>query len=217
MKTAIIIGATGLVGSDLTRQLLAHPDYSKVIVFVRHATGLTDAKLTERIVDFEQIETWKEEIRGDVLFSALGTTLDKAGSKQAQYRVDYTFQYQVAAAAATNGVPCLVLISAAGASERSMIFYSRMKGELDRDVKKLPFQRLRIIKPGILKGTRVESRPTEEISIRAMQVLGKLPLIRKYRPVPATTVATAMIKAAAMEEPGFRKFELEEVFTLARQ
>jgi uncharacterized protein YbjT (DUF2867 family) len=217
MKTAIIIGATGLVGSDLTRQLLVHPDYSKVIVFVRHATGLTDAKLTERIVDFEQIETWKEEIRGDVLFSALGTTLDKAGSKQAQYRVDYTFQYQVAAAAATNGVPCLVLISAAGASERSMIFYSRMKGELDRDVKKLPFQRLRIIKPGILKGTRVESRPTEEISIRAMQVLGKLPLIRKYRPVPATTVATAMIKAAAMEEPGFRKFELEEVFTLARQ
>lgn len=217
MKTAIIIGATGLVGSDLTRQLLVHPDYSKVIVFVRHATGLTDAKLTERIVDFEQIETWKEEIRGDVLFSALGTTLDKAGSKQAQYRVDHTFQYQVAAAAATNGVPCLVLISAAGASERSMIFYSRMKGELDRDVKKLPFQRLRIIKPGILKGTRVESRPTEEISIRAMQVLGKLPLIRKYRPVPATTVATAMIKAAAMEEPGFRKFELEEVFTLARQ
>jgi len=217
MKTAIIIGATGLVGSDLTRQLLVHPDYSKVIVFVRHATGLTDAKLTERIVDFEQIETWKEEIRGDVLFSALGTTLDKAGSKQAQYRVDYTFQYQVAAAAATTGVPCLVLISAAGASERSMIFYSRMKGELDRDVKKLPFQRLRIIKPGILKGTRVESRPTEEISIRAMQVLGKLPLIRKYRPVPATTVATAMIKAAAMEEPGFRKFELEEVFTLARQ
>lgn len=216
MKTAIIIGATGLVGSDLTRQLLVHPDYSKVIVFVRHATGLTDAKLTERIVDFEQIETWKEEIRGDVLFSALGTTLDKAGSKKAQYRVDYTFQYQVASAAATNGVPCLVLISAAGASERSMIFYSRMKGELDRDVKKLPFQRLRIIKPGILKGTRVESRPTEEISIRAMQVLGKLPFIRKYLPVPATTVATAMIKAASMEESGFREFELEEVFTLAK-
>lgn len=215
MKTAIIIGATGLVGSDLTRQLLVHPDYSKVIVFVRRSTGLTDAKLTERIVDFEQIETWKEEIRGDVLFSALGTTLDKAGSKQAQYQVDYTFQYQVAAAAATNGVPCLVLISAAGASERSMIFYSRMKGELDREVKKLPFQRLRIIKPGILKGKRVESRPTEEISIRAMQLLGRLPFIRKYRPVPATTVATAMIKAAGMEEPGFREFELEGVFALA--
>jgi uncharacterized protein YbjT (DUF2867 family) len=217
MKTAIVLGATGMVGSELTRQLLEHPDYSTVLVFVRRSTGITHLKLTEHPVDFDKPEQWKHLIRGDVLFSAMGTTLNKAGSKAAQYTIDYTYQYNAAAAAASNGVPCYVLISSAGASEKSMIFYSKMKGELDREIKKLPFRCIRILKPGILSGNRTESRPAEAISIRMMTGLGKIPFLKKYRPYPATMVAKAMINAALDETEGVQVFELEDVFTLAKQ
>lgn len=214
MKTAIVIGATGLVGSSLTGQLLEHPEFSKVNVFVRRATHLSHQKLTEHIVDFDKTDDWKHLLQGDVLFSAMGTTLNKAGSKTAQYRIDYTYQYNVAAAAASNGVPAYVLISSAGASESSLIFYSKMKGELDREVKKLPFARIRIIKPGILAGNRAESRPMEALSIKMMNALGKIPLIRKFRPIPASVVARAMIHASLDAEAGVKVFELEEVFKL---
>ena len=117
MKTAIVIGATGLVGSALTSQLLEHPEFSGVKVFVRRSTHLSHQKLREHIVDFDKIDDWKHLLQGDVLFSAMGTTLNKAGSKAAQYRIDYTYQYNVAAAAASNGVPAYVLISSAGASD----------------------------------------------------------------------------------------------------
>lgn len=214
MKTAIVIGATGLVGSSLTNQILEHPEFSGVKVFVRRATHLSHQKLTEHIVDFDKIDDWKHLLQGDVLFSAMGTTLNKAGSKAAQYRIDYTYQYNAAAAAASNGVHCYVLISSAGASESSLIFYSKMKGELDREVKKLPFSRIRIIKPGILAGNRAESRPMEALSIKMMTALGKIPLIRKFRPIPASTVARAMIHASQDTEPGVKVFELEDVFKL---
>jgi uncharacterized protein YbjT (DUF2867 family) len=217
MKTAIVLGATGMVGSELTRQLLEHPDYSTVLVFVRRSTGITHLKLTEHLVDFEKTDEWKHLIKGDVLFSAMGTTLNKAGSKAAQFRVDYTYQYRVASAAADNGVPCYVLISSAGASEKSMIFYSKMKGELDRDIRKLSFLRTRIIKPGILSGNRSESRPAEAISISMMAALGRIPFIRKYRPYPATMVAKAMINAALDETAEIRVYELEGVFDLAKK
>jgi len=216
MKTAIVIGATGLVGSSLTNQLLEHPEYSGVSVFVRRSTNLSHQKLTEHIVDFDKTDDWKHLLQGDVLFSAMGTTLNKAGSKAAQYRIDYTYQYNVAAAAASNGVPAYVLISSAGASESSLIFYSKMKGELDREVKKLPFSRIRIIKPGILAGNRAESRPMEALSIKMMTALGKIPLIRKFRPIPASVVARAMIQAAVDSEAGVKAYELEEVFTLGQ-
>lgn len=215
MKTALVTGATGLVGSALIRQLLDHPSYGKVIAFVRKPSGLTHEKLEERVVDFEKIGEWKDALRGDVLFSSMGTTLAKARSKEGQWRVDYTYQYGVAGAAAANGTGCLVLISSAGASDRSMIFYSRMKGELDREVKKLGFPRVRILKPGILAGKRGESRPLEEISIRVMTTLGKIPFLRRYRPYPDHVVASAMIRAAEIEETGCAEYELDEIFGLA--
>jgi uncharacterized protein YbjT (DUF2867 family) len=215
MKTAIVIGATGLVGSEVTRQLLEHPEYGKVIVLVRRTTGISHPKLEEHIVDFDKPEEWKDLVKGDVLFSAMGTTLNKAGSKAAQYRIDYTYQYHVAAAAAANDVPCYVLISSAGASENSLIFYSKMKGELDRNVKKLPFTRIRILKPGILAGKRTESRPMEALSIQMMTLLGKIPFLSKYKPYPAPIVAKAMIRSEMTGQSGAVVYELEKIFELA--
>src|SRR5690349_10962018 len=138
--TAIVIGATGLVGSELVQQLLDDERFSLVKIFVRRSFGKQHPKLEEHIIDFDKIHEWGHLVSGDVLFSALGTTLKQAGGKEAQYRIDYNYQYDVADAAAKNKVPVYVLVSSAMANVDSKIFYTRMKGELERDIKKLPFQ-----------------------------------------------------------------------------
>src|ERR1700761_7880367 len=119
MKTAIVIGATGLVGKQLVQQLLKDTRFEQVKIFVRKSTGISNSKLQEHVVDFDQPDTFKRALTGDVLYSALGTTLSAAGSKDAQYKVDYTYQYQVAKTAAANGVKEYVLISAAGSAPDS--------------------------------------------------------------------------------------------------
>ena len=130
MKKAIVIGATGLVGSELI-QLLIHDEYfTGIVSLVRRASGITDPKLTERIINFDEPATWKKHVTGDVLFSALGTTIALAKTKEEQYKVDFTYQFTVAKIAAQNGVTHYVLVSAAGASSTAKPFYMKMKGEL---------------------------------------------------------------------------------------
>ncbi len=131
MKTALVIGATGLTGKFITRYLLAAEVYDKVITFTRQAVDEEHPKLTNHVVDFDAVDEWAKLLKGDDLFSALGTTRKQAGSKRAQYKVDYTYQADVISAAAGNGVKRLFLISSPQATPRSPIFYNRMKGELD--------------------------------------------------------------------------------------
>lgn len=215
MKTAMVIGATGLVGKELVGQLLEDGRFGRVLVFVRRATGRTHPKLEEHLVDFNHPAGWRDLMRGDVLFSAMGTTIGKAGSQEAQYKIDYTYQYDAAQAAAENGVPTYVLVSSAGANARSRIFYSRMKGELEEAVKGLPFSQIRIIQPGILAGDREEFRLGERIGIGVMSVLGHVPGLTAYKPYPASVVARAMVHAALNEEGRIRTYNLKEVFRLA--
>lgn len=216
MKNAVILGATGLVGSELLKLVLDDPYFDKVVILVRRESGISHPKLKEEIVDFKNPERWNLKVQGHVLFSAMGTTLAKAGSKKAQYEVDYTYQYEVAKSAAENGIPEYVLVSAPGASPKSMIFYSRIKGELDRDVEKLPFRRIVLIKPSILSGNRDEERRGEELGIKIMNKMKKVPFVKKYRPIEGVTVARAMINAVKLNDNRrIREYELEEVFELA--
>jgi uncharacterized protein YbjT (DUF2867 family) len=215
MKTALVIGATGLVGKELVRQLLEDGRFGRVIVLVRRSTGRSHPRLEEHLVDFDNPPGWRHLVRGDVLFSAMGTTLKKAGSQEAQYKIDYTYQYDAARAAAENGVPAYVLVSSAGANARSRIFYSRMKGELEDAVKGLPFSFIRIIQPGILAGGREEFRLGERIGIGVMSVLGQVPGLTAYKPYHASVVARALINAALNEEGRIRTYNLKEVFRLA--
>lgn len=216
-KRALILGATGLVGGHLVTFLLNDDRYERVTVFVRRSTGILHPKLTEHTVDFDNPGQWEALVTGDDLFSCLGTTIKKAGSKDAQYRIDYTYQYRTAKGAANNGVSTYVLVSSSGANPHSRIFYSRIKGELDRDVKGLPFKTLCILKPSVLMGEREEKRRGESIGVFLGTILIPLiPPLRKYRPIPAETVAKAMIKAA--NDPDRRaisEYELEEIFALA--
>ena len=192
-KTAIVIGATGLVGSHLVKLLLDNNDYERVNIFVRRPTGLTHPKLTEYIVDFDQRTTWRDQVKGDVLLSVLGTTLRQAGSKKAQYEVDYQYQYNTAVTAATNGVRDYVLVSAQNANLDSSFFYSRMKGELEDAVTKLPFKNIVIMRPGLLYGKRESFRKRETLAIALFNALNKFGLMRKWKPIHGKDVAKAML------------------------
>jgi len=215
MKTAIIAGATGLVGGHLLEQVLDDPYFDEVIIFVRRTTGIDHPKLTEHIVNFDKPGEWKDRVKGDILFSAMGTTLKQAGSKEAQKKVDYTYQYEMAKMAAENGVQDYVLVSTPGASPNSMVFYTRIRGELDRDVKKLDFNRIIILKPSVLDGKRELKRRGEEIGIKLGNLLKGIPGLKKYRPIHGKIVARAMIGAVKKEEDaGLREYVLDELFEL---
>lgn len=215
MKKAILIGATGLIGSELLRQLLADSNYSEVMVLSRRKTGVTHVKLKEILLDFDNLTDYKSELIGDVLFSTMGTTIKKAGSQKVQYKIDYTYQYTAARIAADNGIKQLVLLSSAGANAESNVFYSRIKGELDEVVQRLNFNSVAIIRPSMLVGNRKEFRLAEKVFTPIMYAFSWIPGIRKYRPIKDTIVAKAMINSAH-NESGTQLIELEGVFKMAK-
>lgn len=213
--TALVIGATGLVGSQLVDVLLEDPRFTRVVTFARRPLGKAHAKLTHHEVDFRAPETWAERVKGDVLFSALGTTIKAAGSQAAQREVDYTFQYRTAQAAARNGVATLALVSSSGANAKSVVFYSRIKGELERDVQALGFSRVRILRPGLLEGERPERRLGEQLAAPVLRALQWVPGLHALRPVHGRTVARALVQAWAEGGPGATVHGPEDVFRLA--
>jgi uncharacterized protein YbjT (DUF2867 family) len=214
-KTVNVIGATGMVGRELVTQLLQNEEVGKVRIFVRREFNSRHPKIEQHLVDFDNDASWKQFLVGDILFSTMGTTLKQAGSKANQYKVDYTCQYRFAEEASMAGIPVYVLVSSAGASSKSLLFYSRIKGELDDAVQKLPFHKVIILRPSILDGIREKRRPFEEKSIRAMRVISRF-LFKKFRPIPAATVAKAMIRGALGEaEVNSSIVNPEEVFKLA--
>ena len=209
--TAILVGATGLVGSAILALLLGDDRFGAVVVLARRTTGATSPKLREHLVDFDAPSSFTGLLRGDVLFSALGTTLRAAGSREAQYRVDHDTQLRIATAARRNGVPTFVLVSSAGASPRSRVFYSRMKGELERDVEALGFERTRVLRPGLLDGERAEVRMGERVALGLLRPLSPI-LPASARPVRADVVARAAIASAFGLASGVVRYEPEEIF-----
>jgi uncharacterized protein YbjT (DUF2867 family) len=212
---ANVIGATGLIGSFLVRQLIEDTRFSLVRVFSRRALPFSHPKLEVHIISFEKEATWRELLRGDVLFSTLGTTLKTAGSKAAQYRVDFEFQFRFALVGAQNGIPVYVLVSSVGANVKSLNFYSRMKGELDAAVQKLPFKHISIIRPGFLEGPRQEFRIMEKLGMPVMRLVCQLPFLGSWKPIHVAEVSKAMIEAALHNKARVKIYELGDVFKLA--
>ena len=208
---ALIIGATGATGKDLVTQLLADNTYSEVHCFVRKPLALTHPKLRAHVVNFDTPEAWADLLHGDIAFSCLGTTLAVAGSKEAQWRVDYDYQYAFAQQCKANGVPTFVLVSAAMANAQSKVFYNRMKGQLEDAVKALEFTRLIIFQPSILIRSNSD-RGAENFSVKAIHFLNKIGLFKRYRPMPTNVLAQRIRREVATATEGVHTFTLDEIF-----
>ena len=208
---ALIIGATGATGKDLLAKLLEDDTYSEVHCFVRKPMSISHPKLHAHVVDFDTPEAWADLLHGDVAFSCLGTTLAVAGSKDAQWRVDYDYQYAFAEHCKNNGVPTFVLVSAAGATAQSKLFYNRMKWALEEAVKKLNFPRLLIFQPSILIRSN-NDRGAENFSVKAIHFLNKIGLFKRYRPMPTNVLAQRMRREVATATEGVHTFTLDEIF-----
>jgi len=217
MKTAIVIGATGLIGKLLVNTFLNDNRYHIVKVFARKSSGINHPKFEEHIDDFDELENWKQHIIGDELFSAMGTTIRKAKSTTVQYKVDVTYQYEFAKAASENGVKNYFLVSSAGANAKSKLFYMRIKGELEDKVQQLPFNKIRIFRPSLLLGDRPEKRFGEKAAENILKIVVPIfPFLKNQRPIEGEKVADAMIASANKEDSDRTKiYELNEIFELA--
>ena len=203
-KTALLAGATGLIGSHLLPLLLESERYSKVIVVGRKAVPTVHPKLTQVVTDLDKLEDVRLQLIADDVFCCLGTTMKQAGSKEAFYRVDYLFVVKVAALTSSNFASQLMVVSSLGADAESGVYYRKVKGEMEAAVRQLPFRAVHIFRPSLLLGDRPEPRLGERIGAA---VLGALkPLMRgpleKYRPLTGTTVAAAMLRAAGEDGGG---------------
>lgn len=217
-KTALLFGATGLVGKYCLDFLLQSPSYVKVKVFVRKPLEIEHPKLMINIVDFEKLSSYKQLIQGDDLFYCLGTTMKKAGSKVAFKRVDYTYAHQIAEIGAIQKVSQFLLVSAVDADKDSVFFYNRVKGELEDELKLMPYWAIHIFQPSILLGERNENRWGEAIAQRLGRGLDYFlgGLLNKYRPVEADVVAKAMVEAAQGVKKGIHIYPSHVLQQLAK-
>lgn len=208
---ALIIGATGATGKDLVNVLLNDAAYAEVVVFVRRPGGVSHPKLTEVLTDFDKLEDISEFINGDVLFSCLGTTLKAAGSKDKQWHIDYDIPLKFAEIARANGVNCVVLLSAYGASTTSRIFYSKMKGKLEEGIASLAFDQYIIFKPGMLLRKDTD-RSGERIMAGVLKFLNGFGIIKRFRPLPTSILAEKLAKAPKVLTVAKHVIELDKIF-----
>lgn len=218
MPTALVAGATGLVGRRLVTLLLDANSYDRVHVLGRRSTGIADERLAEHEVDFEGLAGSGPSIgRVDHAFCALGTTIRAAGSKAAFRRVDHDFVLAMAECAKAAGARSFVTVSSLGADPSSGNFYLRVKGETERDLAALGLPRLVILRPSLLTGDREEFRAGERAGKIVLELVSPLLIgrLRRVRPVSDVEVARAMLRLAAGSGEGTRIVESEEIRRIA--
>lgn len=211
-KTAIIIGATGLVGRSLVEQLAESSHIEKIITLTRRPVEYESEKVRNHVVDFEHLENHASLFKTDILFSCLGTTKKQAGSIAAQRIVDLNYQVKAAQLAESNGVEHYLVISSSGADENSTNPYLKMKGELEQKVNSLPIKRISIFRPSLLLGPRAEFRLAEKLGSFILPILGIIPGLRRYRPITGEQVAAKMVQVSQQAGQPRECFQLDEIF-----
>jgi len=192
----LVIGATGATGRELVNKLLIDGDFSLVTIFVRTDPNIKHKKLKINVIDFKELEKYKDIIKGDILFSALGTTKKDAGGKDEQHEIDYTYQYEFAKTAAENGVANYSLVSSVGANAKSSFFYPKIKGALEEAVKKLDFKKIDIFQPPMLIRQPDLMRGGEKRGIKILNRLNKIGILKSQKPLAVESLAEKMLKMA---------------------
>jgi len=210
-RTALVAGATGLVGSHLLELLLGDAHWSHVVTVGRRTTSQQHHKLEQRVLDLGELETVSDVPHVDDVFCCLGTTIKQAGSQPAFRLVDHAFVVGLARAGLRAGATQFLLVSAIGADPESRVFYSRVKGETETAIRKLAYQSIQIFRPSLLLGARPEFRLGERITMLGAPVLSALLFgrLRRYRPIQAAAVARAMVTIAHEAPRGPNVFEYD--------
>ncbi len=218
-RTALLVGATGLVGKDCLQLLLADDAWSQVTVLARRRIPSSHPKLVARLVDFDRLSQLSGFPRATDVFCALGTTIATAGSRPEFHKVDFTYVVETARLALVSGARQFLLVSALGADPSSSVFYSRVKGEAEEAVRKLGFGALQVFRPSFLAGERAEKRPLESLGVAVFSALSFALVgpLRRYRPVKSAAVAAAMVRVARREPPGFNVYESQRIESLAAE
>lgn len=200
-KTALVFGATGLIGNHCLHFLLDSSSYSQVKIFVRRKLDLEHPKLEQHVINFDEIENYSSLMSGDDLFCCLGTTRKKAG-KEGFYKVDFTYVHEIGKIAATNKVNQFLLVSSIGADAQSMVFYSQVKGKIEAAISELDIKAVHIFRPSVLLGERNETRIGEQIGAKIGSFIKSISgnLLGKYNPIEGKTVAEAMVITAQKSE-----------------
>lgn len=198
MKTAIILGATGLTGSTLLQKLLKDDRYSKIKLFSRSPIGVKNDKIEEHLVDLFELEKYESEFTADEVFCCIGTTQAKTPDEDTYRRIDYGIPIEAARLAKKNNIGTFIVISALGADVESKFFYNRTKGEMERDVIAQNVPHTYIFQPSLIGGKREEKRPFEAAWKKVMTVGNHLLVgpLKKYRSIHPDTIADAMIYVA---------------------
>jgi uncharacterized protein YbjT (DUF2867 family) len=216
VKTALLFGASGLVGSHVLSQLISNNNYSKIKLFVRSSIDISDPKIEIIQTNFNNLENHREDIKGDDCFFCIGTTKKNSPDKNEYKRVELEVPKQIAQIAKSNSVTSFVFISSGYADPKSSGDYLRFKGEVEEDLKKLNFPKLGIMRPSFLLGDRKEKRVGEKIGIFVFKLLSPLFIgpLKKMKPIHSATVAKVMI-AITQNDSSQTIFESNEIADLS--
>ena len=219
MKTALIIGSTGLIGSQLLDLLLESQEYDKVITFVKRDSGIQHPKLKQHIIDFDKPETYKKLVVGDDFFCSIGTTIKKAGSQNAFRKVDFEYPKQFASLAQQNKVKQFLIITSLGADANSSNFYLKTKGEIQDFLKNCAFESISILQPSLLLGNRTEFRLGEKMGVYFIKLFSFLFIgnLKKYKAIQSEAVAKAMFIIAQKNYKGFQIIESDSIQGIANK
>lgn len=215
-RTALLLGATGLVGGHCLELLLGDGTWERVTVVARRPSGRSHPRLREVVADFDRLDQAADAFAADDVFCCLGTTIRKTGSQDAFRRVDHEYVVRSAELAREQGAKRFLLVTAMGADPGSRVFYNRVKGEAERDVTALPFEGVALLRPSLILGDRAERRTAEALAQKAAPILSPLLVgpLRRYRAIPAPTVARAMVRLAKERFAGVRVVENDEIAAL---
>jgi uncharacterized protein YbjT (DUF2867 family) len=218
MKTALVIGSTGLIGSQLVDVLLESVHYQKVIIFVKRESGKSHPKLEQHIINFDAPETFQHLVKGDDVFCTIGTTIKKAGSQSAFRKVDYEYPIAFSKIAKTNNIKQFLIVSSLGANKDSNNFYLKTKGEMEAALAKANFETTVIVRPSLLLGQRSEFRLGEKIGAFFSKGFSFLLLgsLKKYLPIESSTVARALYLLAQSNVKGYIIYESDELQNIGK-
>ena len=210
---AIVLGASGLTGSNLVSYLAADSGYNEIVLLVRRTLNINSPKIRQKTINFDALDEYHDEINGQVVFSCLGTTRSQVSDNEEYYKIDFSYPLEIAHHACKNGAEQFHIVSSLGANKDSRNGYLKLKGELEEALQTIPFKSLHIYRPSFITGERSKKRLTDLLLIPVMKLINPLLTggFKKYRSIEAASIARFMVKQASDDLSGVFIYESDQI------